>query len=255
MNDDIVLEVKNVSKKFCTSLRRTILYAFYDVMDNLNPFAKDNLNSPVELRLNEFIVLDNINFTLKRGDHLAIIGKNGSGKTTLLRLIYGIYPFDRGEISYRGRMGALLGAGVGFHPHMTGRENVYVNGAILGMKKKEIDQKFKSILEFAEIGNFIDAPSATYSSGMLARLGFSIAVHADVDILVTDEVLSVGDKSFKDRCNNKINELKAKGTTIIVVSHAAESLKETCNKALYLEKGKMIAFGDLEEVLALYEPK
>ncbi|NIZ19932.1 ABC transporter ATP-binding protein [Entomospira culicis] len=253
-DEEAVVVVEKVSKKFTRSLRRSLLYASVDILQALMPIFSPKIrdDTPVSLRTGEFLALDKISFRLKKGDSLALLGVNGSGKTTLLRLIYGIYPFDRGRIEVRGRIGALLAAGVGFHPQMTGRENIYVNGAILGMSKEEIDRHFDDILQFADIAEFIDAPSGTYSSGMRVRLGFSIVIHADVDVLIADEVLAVGDGAFREKCFTRIDELKARGVSIIFVSHALNQVSRVCEKSLYLQKGKMIAFGDTEEILALY---
>jgi lipopolysaccharide transport system ATP-binding protein len=253
MDHNTILKVEHVSKKFTRSLRRAMLYASYDVLKSLNPFYKEDPKHPIKLRRGEFLVLDDISFELKQGDSLGLVGINGSGKTTLLRLIYGIYPFDRGVIHFRGRMGALLAAGVGFHPHMTGRENIYVNGTILGMTRNEISERIEQIVEFADIAQFIDAPSATYSSGMRVRLGFSIAVHADVNILIADEILAVGDAAFRDKCFAKIKELQNQGVSVIFVAHFPEMIRQVCNKCLFLEKGRIKAYGDVNEVLMLYE--
>jgi lipopolysaccharide transport system ATP-binding protein len=253
--EESIVVVQRLSKKFSRSLRRSLLYACIDIFYALVPFLrKDPKDSdPLDLRLGEFLVLDNINFRLKRGDSLALLGVNGSGKTTLLRLMYGIYPFDRGQISMKGRVGALLAAGVGFNQHMTGKENIYISGAILGLTKAEVDSDLEKIIEFADIAEFIDAPAGTYSSGMRVRLGFSVVVHANVDILIADEVLAVGDGAFREKCFTRIEQLKRQGVSIIFVSHALDQVQRVCEKSLYLDKGKVVAFGDTQEVLTKYQ--
>ncbi|MBE9531297.1 MAG: ABC transporter ATP-binding protein, partial [Proteobacteria bacterium] len=193
---EVVISIKNLSKKFCTHLKRSMAYGIIDLSKNLVGI-KPNTE---ELRRDEFWALDNMNFELKRGEVLGLIGLNGCGKTTLLRLLTGIFPPDKGEITIKGRVGALIAVGAGFHPHMTGRENIYLNGTILGMSAKELDACFDDIIEFAEIGDFIEAPVSTYSSGMRVRLGFAIAIHINPDILLIDEVLAVGDLNFSIKC-------------------------------------------------------
>jgi lipopolysaccharide transport system ATP-binding protein len=253
---DVIISVEGVSKKFCRSLRRMLLYTGIDFTQTLLPRfmrPKDDLSKPLYLRKGEFLAIDNISFQLKRGESLGLLGINGSGKTTLLRLIYGIYPFDRGRVEIRGRVGALLAAGVGFHNQMTGRENIYVNGAILGFNKAEIDAKFQDIIDFADIAEFIDAPAGTYSSGMRVRLGFAIVAHAEVDILIADEVLAVGDGAFRQKCFERIDLMKSKGTSIVFVSHVVDQVLKICDKALYMKKGKMISYGDVADVVKLYK--
>lgn len=254
---EAILIVDKVSKKFVTSLRRSFFYLSIDILLSLMPFNKKkhlpNSEEPLLLRKGEFLALKNISFYVKKGDSLALLGVNGSGKTTLLRLIYGVYPFDRGYIERRGRIGALLAAGVGFHNQMTGRENIYVNGGILGMSKQEIDKYFQEIIDFADVAEFIDAPVGTYASGMKVRLGFAVVVHSDVDILIADEVLAVGDGAFREKCFRHIDRLKAKGVTIIFVSHALEQIERVCEKSAYLRKGTLVAFGDTQKVLSMYK--
>ncbi|NIZ41485.1 ABC transporter ATP-binding protein (plasmid) [Entomospira entomophila] len=255
-DEEAVLIVHKVSKKFTRSLRRTLLYATIDIAWALMPFVSRKRlgdDEPVQLRKGEFLALNQISFRLKKGDSVGLLGVNGSGKTTLLRLIYGIYPFDRGEIQVRGRIGAMLAAGVGFHNQMTGRENIYVNGALIGMTKAEVDENFEDIIAFADVAEFIDAPVGTYSSGMRIRLGFAIVVHADIDILIADEVLAVGDGAFRQKCFDRIGYLKSKGVSIVFVSHALEQVKNVCEKVVYLRKGNMIAFGDTHEILEMYK--
>lgn len=225
-----------------------MFYGTIDAGKSMFGFPIEN----VDLRKKEFWALQDINFELKKGEILGLIGKNGSGKTTLLRLINGIFPPDKGKITINGRIGALIAVGAGFHPHMTGRENIYLNGTILGMTKIELKRKFDQIVEFAEIGNFIDSPVATYSSGMTVRLGFSIAIHCHPDILLVDEILSVGDFNFQYKCFEKIKELKRNGTAIIFVSHSESAIKAVCNNGILLEKGQVAEHGDIDKILDAY---
>jgi lipopolysaccharide transport system ATP-binding protein len=226
-----------------------MLYGTIDVARNMVGLDYDRL----ALRKGEFKALDNVSFELKRGEALGIIGQNGSGKTTLLRLLNGIFPPDSGRITIRGRMGALIAVGAGFHPHMTGRQNIYLNGTIIGMSRKEIDEKFDEIVAFADIGEFMDAPVSTYSSGMTVRLGFSIAIHASPEILLADEVLAVGDLNFALKCYRKISEYREKGGSLILVSHGLSLVRNTCQRVMWLDRGRVIEIGPVQEVCDRYE--
>lgn len=240
---DTVIKLENVSKKFTSDLKRGMFYGVLDVARSMMGIeTKTDI-----LRRSEFWSVDNVSFELKRGETLGLIGVNGSGKTTLLRLISGIYQPDRGRIEINGRIGALIAVGAGFHPLMTGRENIYLNGAILGMSKNEIDGKFDDIVSFADIGDFIDSPVKYYSSGMYVRLGFAIAIHAHPDILLVDEVLAVGDLGFQAECYNKIGNLKEQGTSIILVTHSMHLLSAFTKKALLIHKGQMEYLGEVDE--------
>lgn len=245
---DTLIKVEGLSKKFCSSLKRSMLYGTSDVMRDFigYPYTAENL------RKKEFWALQDINFELKRGESLGLIGQNGCGKTTLLRLINGIFPPDKGKITINGRIGALIAVGAGFHPHMTGQENIFLNGTILGMTKVEIRQKFDEIIDFAEIGDFINSPVATYSSGMTVRLGFAIAIHCDPDILLIDEILAVGDMKFQQKCFAKFGELMKTGVSIILVSHQILNIQKICNKALLLDKGKVDLYGESMDVINKY---
>ena len=205
-----------------------------------------------QLRESEFWALDDISFEVKRGETLGIMGANGSGKSTLLRVLSGIYPPDKGRVSIRGRVGALIAVGAGFHPHMTGRENIFLNGTILGMTRGEIARNLDSIIEFAEIGDFIDAPVNTYSSGMYVRLGFAIAIHCEPDILIADEVLSVGDYMFQMKCFDKIQELLKKGTAVLLVSHSDVAIRSVCSRVAILHRTKMVAMGKTDDMINKY---
>jgi len=226
-----------------------MFYGTIDIMRSMLGIPYDT----GKLRKDEFWALDDVSFELRKGETLGIIGENGSGKSTLLRLITGIFPPDRGRITFKGRIGALIAVGAGFHPHMTGRENVYLNGTILGMTRKEIDEKFGEIVEFADIGEFIDAPVNTYSSGMRVRLGFSIAVHGNPDILLVDEILSVGDLSFGNKSMRKMAEFREKANALIFISHNLEQVRNLCNRVIVLDHGKILFEGDTHEALVFYE--
>ena len=247
--ESVVLKVEKLNKKFCISLKRSM---YYGVIDIIRSMFKISYNTE-QLRKGEFWALNNVNLELKKGDTLGIIGVNGSGKSTLLRLITGIFPPDKGKISFKGRIGALIAVGAGFHPHMTGKENIYLNGTILGMSRKELDKKINDIVEFAEIGDFVDAPVSTYSSGMRVRLGFAIAVHCEPDILLVDEVLSVGDLSFRNKALRKMSEFKDKANALIFISHNLDQIRVLCNRVIILEHGEVIYDGSTDKGIITYE--
>lgn len=266
LQSDVVLSVRGVSKKFCRNLKRSMIYGMQDLARNMfggtrqttdhRPQTADaSFQSPVSqavgLRRDEFWAVQDINFELKRGECLGLIGKNGSGKTTLLRLISGIFPPDAGEIIVRGRVGALIALGAGFHPHLTGRENIYLNGAILGLKRAEIDAQLQEIISFAEIGEFIDAPVSTYSSGMTVRLGFAIATAIKPDLLLIDEVLAVGDAAFRARCYNRIGNV-LKTAAVVFVSHSMQQVSQICSSTMYMQKGRVKWLGDVAGGIAGY---
>ncbi|MDH2415110.1 ABC transporter ATP-binding protein [Nocardioides sp. CER19] len=186
-----------------------------------------------------FNAVDDVTFEIQQGESVGLMGLNGSGKSTLLKLINGTMRPDEGSVLTRGRIAGLIATGAGFHPQLTGRENVYLNAAILGMNEKETARKFDEIVDFADIGDFLDTPVGNYSSGMYSRLGFAVAVHVDSDIFLADEVLAVGDKPFKRKCMEKMEEVKASGVTLVYVSHAAASVARMCERVIVLEKGKL----------------
>ncbi len=188
--------------------------------------------------------LENVSFEIARGEAFGVIGRNGSGKSTLLKLISGILKPTSGSIAVDGRISALIELGAGFHPEISGRENIYINGIMLGLTRREIDKKFAQIVEFAGIGNYLDEPVKTYSSGMYVRLGFAVAVHVDPDILIVDEVLAVGDEEFSQKCIAKIQELKYRGVTMLFVTHQLDQVRTLCDRALWLEHGKVAGLGD-----------
>jgi ABC-type polysaccharide/polyol phosphate transport system ATPase subunit len=205
-----------------------------------------------KLRKGEFWAVDDVSFEVRAGETLGIIGSNGSGKTTLLKMLNGIFWPDRGKIAVKGKVGALIEVGAGFHPLLTGRENIYVNAAILGMTRREVEKKFDSILDFAEIGDFIDSPVKHYSSGMFVRLGFAVAVHCEPEILLIDEVLAVGDLSFQNKCMRKLAEIRKNAKSVVFVSHNMESVQVLCDRIALLEKGKLLYIGDTHEAIQRY---
>lgn len=198
-------------------------------------------------------VLKNINIDIKKGESVALIGVNGSGKSTLLKLITRIIYPTKGTIKVNGKVSSLLELGAGFHPDFSGRENIYFNASIFGLTRKEIDDRLDSIIEFSELGDFIDTPIRTYSSGMYMRLAFSVAINVDADIILIDEILAVGDQHFQEKCMDKMLELKNSGKTIVFVSHSAGAVKFLCDRAVWLKDGIVEMDGKTEDVLNEYE--
>jgi ABC-2 type transport system ATP-binding protein len=194
-----------------------------------------------------FLAVDDVSFTIEQGESVGLMGLNGSGKSTLLKLINGVMKPDAGEVLTRGRIAGLIATGAGFHPQMTGRDNVYLNAAILGMSEAETDRKFDAIVDFADIGKFLDTPVGHYSSGMFSRLGFAVAVNTDSDIFLIDEVLAVGDRPFKKKCMARMQEIRDEGRTMLYVSHAANSVRKMCDRVLVLEKGVLGYDGPVDE--------
>ncbi len=193
-----------------------------------------------------FKAVDDVSFTVEQGESIGLMGLNGSGKSTLLKLINGIMAPDTGQVLTRGRISGLIATGAGFHPQLTGRENVYLNAAVLGMSEAETNRKFDDIVEFADIGRFLDSPVGHYSSGMFARLGFAVAIHVDSDIFLADEVLAVGDKPFKQKCLAKMQEIRDGGRTLFYVSHAAASVRKMCDRVIVLEQGRLAFDGGVD---------
>jgi ABC-2 type transport system ATP-binding protein len=193
-----------------------------------------------------FLALDDVSFEVNQGESIGLMGLNGSGKSTLLKLINGVMRPDSGQVLTRGRIAGLIATGTGFHPQLTGRENIVLNAAILGMTDKETKARFDEIIDFADIGKFIDTPVGHYSSGMSSRLGFAVAVNTNSDIFLVDEVLAVGDKPFKKKCMAKMQEIRASGRTLFYVSHAAGSVRKMCDRVIVLEKGRLAYDGDTD---------
>ncbi|MCW2827052.1 MAG: transporter related protein [Marmoricola sp.] len=218
--------VENVTKEFTMQYHRTLKQMAVASVKRL----------PLQ---EQFLAVNGVSFTVEQGESVGLMGLNGSGKSTLLKLINGVMKPDKGSILTRGRIAGLIATGAGFHPQLTGRENLYLNGAIMGMSEAETKRKFDAIVDFADIGKFMDTPVSHYSSGMYARLGFSIAIHVDADIFLADEVLAVGDRPFKKKCMAKMQEIRQQGTTIFYVSHAAASVRAMCDRVLVLESGHL----------------
>ncbi|AAO44131.1 MAG: ABC transporter ATP-binding protein [Tropheryma whipplei] len=229
-NDNAILRVSNVSKKFVIQHNRSI-------KERLLNFRVSRANRE------PFWALKNITFELPIGSSVGLVGHNGSGKSTLLKLIGGIVRATEGEILSRGRISALIELGAGFHPDLTGRENIYLNGSILGLTKAEIRRNFDSIVDFSGIEKFIDTQVKFYSSGMYMRLAFSVSVHTDPDLLLIDEILAVGDAPFQKKCLNKVTQFKNEGRSIVMVSHVAEQIETVCDKVMVLKNGRLIYYG------------
>ena len=246
---DVVLCFDRIWKKFRRGEQK------HDSLRDLIPAVAKKLfklRRPEELRDQEFWAIKDVSFQVERGEALGIIGPNGAGKSTALKLLSGILTPDRGKISVSGRLSALIEVGAGFHPDLTGRENIYLNGAILGMKRKEMDRKLDDIVAFSELSEFLDTPVKRYSSGMYARLGFSVAAHVDPDILLVDEVLSVGDWAFQRKCLEKMEDFVKKGVTIIFISHNLQAVVNLCSRALLLQKGTVVESGPTGQIVRRY---
>ena len=266
-SDDVLVRVEGVSKKFCRSLKKSLWYGVCDIAAELNPFGRarpetgnlkpekgndsppqasslsfqvSNAASNEDLRAGEFYAVRDVSFELRRGECLGLIGHNGAGKTTLLKMLNGLIKPDSGRIEMRGRIGALIALGAGFNPILTGRENIYVNASVLGLTKKEIDGKMQDIIDFAEIGEFIDSPVQSYSSGMAVRLGFAVAaVLIEPDVLFLDEVLAVGDIGFVIKCLNAVRRLTAK-SAVVFVSHNMQFISSFCTRVMVMDHGGCI---------------
>jgi len=245
---DTLIKVDGVSKKFCRSLKKSLWYGMQDIGNEL---LGRRHGGGGELRPKEFWAVDEVSFEVKRGECLGLIGPNGAGKSTLLKMLNGLIKPDQGRIKMAGRVGALIELGAGFNPILSGRENIYVNGSVLGLSKREIDRKFDEIVEFAEIGEFLDTPVQNYSSGMKVRLGFAIAAQMEPDILIVDEVLAVGDVGFRAKCYNKISEISS-NSAVVFVSHQMPQVSKICNKAIVLSNGLSMFYGEASKAVACY---
>ncbi|UCH95035.1 MAG: ABC transporter ATP-binding protein [Candidatus Aminicenantes bacterium] len=248
IKSETLVEVKGLSKKFCRRLKRSLWYGIRDIGAELTGSKRNR----AKLRKEEFWALKDVSFEIKQGELVGLIGANGAGKTTLLRLLSGLIKPDEGEITVRGKIQALIALGAGFNPVLTARENIYINGAVLGFSKKEMDQLLEEIMEFAEIREFIDMPVQSYSSGMQVRLGFSVAVNLKPDILIVDEVLAVGDASFRRKARNKMMELLHSGISVLFVSHNMALVSSLTSRCIYLDKGRVISVGTSDKVTSLY---
>lgn len=243
-----IIEVKHIFKKYKIGEKQP----YYSFRDTLVDLAKLPFKQKNKIKNNTFWALKDISFSVMPGEVIGIIGRNGAGKSTLLKILSRITPPTKGEVTLRGRVASLLEVGTGFHPELTGRENIYLNGAILGMRRLEINNKFDEIIEFAEISKFLDTPVKFYSSGMYMRLAFAIAAHLDPEILLVDEVLAVGDAQFQKKCLGKMKEVSEQGRTVLFVSHNMEAIKNLCLKALILEKGQLTKSGPASKITEFY---
>ena len=253
-SEDVLVEVRHVSKKFCRDLKRSLWYGIKDVLNEMNPWQKAvgvTAQNGLDLRLGEFWAVHDVSFQLRRGECLGLIGHNGAGKTTLLKILNGLIKPDSGSITMRGRVGALIALGAGFNPILTGRENIYINAAILGLTKKEIDAQIDSIIDFAEIREFIDSPVQSYSSGMQVRLGFAVATAMKPDVLILDEVLAVGDAAFRAKCFKRIGSI-ARDCAIIFVSHDQSQMARICTQAMLMASGRSLYYGTTTEAIDQY---
>ena len=240
MSNEVAIQIKNVYKSF---------NVYYDRANTLKErllfLGKRNKKEKRE-------ILKNININIKKGETVALIGVNGSGKSTLLKLMTKIIYPNKGSIITNGKLTSLLELGAGFHPDFSGRENIYFNASIFGLTKKEIDKRLNQIIEFSELESFIDNPVRTYSSGMYMRLAFSVAINVDADILLIDEILSVGDQHFQEKCFNKMRELKREGKTMVFVTHSLGAARDLCDRAIWLYEGKVKMDGDTNKVIDEY---
>jgi ABC-2 type transport system ATP-binding protein len=230
VGDDTAIALENVSKTFTIRYHRSL-------KDISVAKAKGHAVSKKHL------ALDDLTFTVNKGESIGLIGRNGAGKSTMLKVISGVMVPDSGTVRTRGRIAGLIGAGAGFHPQISGEENIFLNAAIMGMSEKETREVYDDIVDFADIGDFLGAPVATYSSGMLARLGFAVAIHVKSDIFLADETLAVGDRIFKEKCLAKMDEIRAEGRTMFYVSHSEGSVLKMCDRALVIEHGKLLYDG------------
>lgn len=255
---DPIIEVKNLSKQYRITHQRGGYVALRDVLANIAKrplrFAKDKMKTAIGTTTKEeFWALKDVSFSVNAGDVVGIIGRNGAGKSTLLKILTGITTPTAGEAIMRGRVASLLEVGTGFHPELTGRENIFLNGAILGMLRRDIVKNFDAIVAFAGIEQFLDTPVKYYSSGMYVRLAFSVAAHLEPDILLVDEVLAVGDAEFQKKCLGKMEEVTHKdGRTILFVSHNMGAIQNLCKKTILLEKGKIKMYGETLKVIDFY---
>jgi lipopolysaccharide transport system ATP-binding protein len=253
-----MIEMEAVSKKYLIrhkrpllgdSLKEAIVSTARRFTDWLNPFASHEDDSAT---VEEFWALKDVNLSIAQGERVALLGRNGAGKSTLLKILSRITEPSQGRVKIRGRVASLLEVGTGFHPDLTGRENIFLNGAIMGMGYQEIKMKFDEIVAFAEIEQFLDTPIKRYSSGMFMRLGFAIAAHLDCEIMIVDEVLAVGDARFQEKCLRKMDEIEKDQRTILFVSHSLDPVLHLCSKGILLEKGILKAFEPIEQCVERY---
>ena len=242
-----IVVVENVFKKYARNANAHLGYGLSDILKQFVPRRRE-----LELRKDEFLAVNDVSFHLYPGETFALIGRNGSGKTTLLKMMNGLSKLDGGTIIMDGRVQALINLGAGFKPALSGRENIYNSSALMGLNRRQTAAIVDEIIDFAELEEFIDSPIRTYSKGMNARLGFSVAIHLQPDILLIDEILSVGDFAFRNKCFVKLHELKKRGVTIVLVSHSHTDVAQLCDRALWIHKGKMMGTGPAKEVVTSY---
>ena len=235
----VVIDVREVKKKF-------------RVYRDRGNTLRDRFLTVGRRKYEEHQVLNGITFQVRKGEAVGLIGENGCGKSTTLKMLTKILYPDAGTITMRGRVSALIELGAGFHPDMTGRENIYTNAAIFGLKRKEIENRLQDIIDFSELGDYIDNPVRTYSSGMYMRLAFAVAINVDADILLIDEILAVGDVAFQEKCFNKLKEIKQRGTTVVIVSHALGQIEENCERSIWIEGGVIREQGNPVDVHKKY---
>ncbi len=245
----VVISAKNLGKKYIIGQQQYRNMAFREVITKK---VESILKREARLKTHDFWALKNVSLEIEEGDRIGILGRNGAGKSTLLKLISRITEPTTGSIDIKGRVASLLEVGTGFHQELTGRENIFLNGAVLGMSKAEINRKFGEIVEFSGVEKFLDVPVKRYSSGMYVRLAFSVAAHLEPDILIVDEVLAVGDAQFQKKCLNKMEDAGRQGRTVLFVSHNTGSLTNLCNKGIYIENGQTEGIDNLDNVIGLY---
>lgn len=239
---DLMIDVKNVSMRFNLAKERT---------DTLKEYTLKKLRG--KLKFDEFWALRDVSFSLQRGDSLALIGRNGCGKSTMLKVIAGVLAPSRGNVKINGNIAPMIELGAGFDPELTAKENIYLNGAIMGFDRKFMDRHFDDIIAFSELEDFLQVPVKNFSSGMVARLGFAIATIVDAEILIIDEVLAVGDAAFQLKCEKRMQQLLDGGTTLVFVSHSAEQVQKLCRRAIWLDHGYVQMAGESNEVCAAYQ--
>ena len=261
MDSSLAIEAKNLSKKYrlgtigMSSLRDDLSRWWNRNNKDDSDVKKGSANSQSDSRMinsNEFWALHDLNFSINKGEVVGLVGANGSGKSTLLKILSRITEPSKGQVRVRGKVASLLEVGTGFHPELTGRENIYINGAILGMTRREVSTKFDEIVDFAGVSDFIDTPIKRYSSGMSVRLGFAVAAHLDPDILIVDEVLAVGDLRFQNRCIQQMRKIAHSGKTVLFVSHQMQTVESLCESTFLLGEGKIIDFGKTDKIISKY---
>lgn len=250
MSNNAIIKVEGLSKHYLLS--KNVVQKNDTLYGNFINGLKNIKNITLKKETEEFWALKDVSFEINQGDRVGIIGRNGAGKSTLLKILSRITPPTKGRIEYSGRLASLLEVGTGFHGDLSGRENIYLNGSILGMNKHEIDRKFDEIVAFSEIEKFIDTPVKRYSSGMYVRLAFAVAAHLEPEILIVDEVLAVGDAAFQKKCIGKMQDVSGSGRTILFVSHHMDSVQKLCNKGILLQKGELITSGEIDHVIHKY---